>query len=169
MIAPQARAVSAKTANAASADTKHNEIRDDQAKASKAHMMPVPDLRLLSIYGSYSRCTLVRSTKQQRIMSNLHFFPFKIPSCRRIWKRTMKCSAMQSQLIKKFTSSSGELLVHQMQLLHEEPVFDQRLVRSCVYDRTKHTETLVCESQESQGPGTISNKDAVAPAAGNLN
>jgi hypothetical protein len=44
------------------------------------------------------------------------------------------------------------LLVHRMQLLYrdEDPVFDQRLVRSCVFDRTKHTETLACEAQESQ-------------------
>jgi hypothetical protein len=67
------------------------------------------------------------------------------------------------------TSSLGELLIHRMQLLHEEPVFVQRLVLCCIFDRTKHTETLVCEAQESQGPCIRSNKDAVAPAADNLN
>ncbi len=71
-------------------------------------------------------------------------------------KRTMKCSAIQYLWMKKSTSLSAELLVYHMQLLHEQPVFGQNLVWSGVFDRTKHTKTLVYETQEIRGPCTRS-------------
>jgi hypothetical protein len=148
-----AHAVFAATAYAF-ADTKRykNPHQDEQAKTCIAHavfasnnaqMMPMPDIRLNFISGSYPPRRAACSTKPQRIVSNLSVLFLQTLPARGIWDINKGCSTSRPRRMKTSTSSSRASLVGYLELLPKEPAYDQCLVRSGTSDRAKHIGTLL--------------------------
>ena len=137
-------------------DIKRNKNQNEQAKTYIAHavytcnseqMMPMPDIRLKFIYGSYLPRHAACSTKPQRIVSDLRVLFLQTLSAGRIWDITKGCSTSRPRRMKTSTSSSRTSLVGHLELLRKEPAYDQCLVRTGTSDRAKHTGTLLCNAQ----------------------
>ena len=114
-------------------DIKRNKNQNEQAKTYIAHavytcnseqMMPMPDIRLKFIYGSYLPRHAACSTKPQRIVSDLRVFFLQTLSAGRIWDITKGCSTSRPRRMKTSTSSSRTSLVGHLELLRKEPAYD---------------------------------------------
>ena len=116
-----------------------------ESTSNNAQMMPMPDILLKFISGSYLPRRATCSTKQQRIVSNLRvLFLQTLPA-----NIYMGCSTSRPRRMKTSTSSSRASLVSHLELLRKEPAYDQCLARSGTSDRAKHIGTLLCgDAQE---------------------
>ena len=95
-----------------------------ESTSNDVQMMPMQDIRLTFISGSYPICRAVCSTKPQRIVSNLHGLFFQTLSAGRIWDITKGCSTPRPRRMKTSTSSSLASLVGHLELLRKEPAYD---------------------------------------------
>ena len=96
-----------------------------QSTSNNAQMMPMPDIRLKFISGSYPPRHAACSTKPQRIVSNLRVLFLQMFSARRIWDITQGCSTLRPRRMKTSTSSSRTSLVGHLELLRKEPAQEE--------------------------------------------